>query len=198
MKKLLYVKSSLFGDNGQSSQLAQHLIEQWQQVHQGEVTERDLIAQPLPMLDLEVMGALGSEAGQRSEAQQQVIDLADQLKDEIETADALVIGVPTYNFNLPIQMKAWFDLLARAGVTFKYTDKGPVGLMQDKPVYLIATRGGQLHQQGIDHQMPFVRQFLAFIGLTSVHTIYAEDLAMGDAAEASLDQAKKEISQIIG
>lgn len=187
MATLLHVKSSLFGDNGQSSQLAEKLISQWQaQNPDGQVVVRDLAAEPVPHLDATRIGALFSAPEERTADQQAVLDYADALLDEVRSADLLVVGVPMYNFGVPSQMKAWFDHLARAGVSFKYTDTGPVGLLEDKPVLLLATRGGLYKDSGVDFQIPFVKQFFGFIGLQDTREIYAEGLNMGDGVR---DQA---------
>lgn len=197
MATLLHVKSSIFGEEGKSSQLATDFIGQWISLNpQGEVIVRDLVEEPLPLLDGFVVGALMMPEAERSAAQQAVVNQSDQLISEIKRADQIVMGVPMYNFAVPAQMKVYFDLLARAGVTFRYTENGPVGLMEDKPVYLFATRGGLYKDSGIDFQIPFVKQFLSFIGLQSIEVIYAEGLSMEGVAESSLINAKAQISAI--
>ena len=197
MTTLLHIKTSIFGDDGQSSQLAASFIQQWQQKKpQGKVVVRDLIEDNLPHLDAAIVGALMTPAEERNPKQQRIIDRSDALVAELEQADQIVMGVPMYNFAVPSQMKAYFDLLARAGVTFKYTDQGPVGLLEDKPVYLFATRGGLYRDSGVDFQIPFVKQFLGFIGFNSVEVIYAEGLSMSEQAEISLAQANQQIAAI--
>ena len=124
--------------------------------------------------------------------------MADQLLHELQQADEILLALPYYNFNIPAQLKSYFDLLARAGVTFKYTEQGPVGLIEDKPVRIVATRGGQYQAQGNDYQLPFVKQFLGFIGLTQVEVIYAEGLAMSDQSESALFAARQQLSAIGG
>ncbi|MDO6512739.1 MULTISPECIES: FMN-dependent NADH-azoreductase [Neptuniibacter] len=197
MATLLHIKTSIFGDEGKSSQLAAKFIEQWKQTNKdGAVVVRDLIVEDLPHLDSFVVGALMTPEEERSAAQQVLVDRSDEFIREIRAADKIIIGVPMYNFSIPTQMKAYFDLLARAGVTFKYTENGPVGLIEDKPVYLFATRGGLYKDNGIDFQIPFVKQFLGFIGLESVEVIFAEGLNMGEVAAKSLAQAEKQIAEI--
>lgn len=197
MKTLLHIKSSIFGDDGQSSQLAEHFVQQWLQKNpQGKVVERNLVEDNLPHLDAEIVGALMSPVEDRNLEQQRVIDRSDALVAELAQADQIVMGVPMYNFAVPSQMKAYFDLLARAGVTFKYTEQGPVGLLEDKPVYLFATRGGLYRDSGVDFQIPFVKQFLGFIGFKTVEVIYAEGLSMSGQAKISLAQANEQIAAI--
>ena len=197
MATLLHVKTSLFGDEGKSSILAQQFIEQWLAKNpNGEVVVRDLIAEPVPHLDAARMGSLFSDENRTAE-QQAVLDLANTLLDEIKNADVLVMGVPMYNFQIPSQLKAYFDMLARAGVTFKYTENGAVGLIEDKPVYLMATRGGMYKDQGIDFQIPYVKMFLGFIGLTSTEVVYAEGLNMGEESAAqAMSDAEQAIAKL--
>lgn len=197
MATLLYIKSSIFGDDGQSSQLASGFIEKWKAKHpQGEVLVRDLIAENIPHMDNLVVTALRSDASEHTNEHRAILQRSDELVAELKKADEVVISVPFYNFNIPSQMKAYFDLLARAGVTFSYTENGPVGLIKDKPVSLITTRGGMYRDSGMDFQIPFVKQFLGFIGLKSIEVIYAEGLAMGDMAEKSLADAHTQIAAI--
>lgn len=197
MATLLYIKSSIFGDQGNSSQLANLFIEQWQSKHpQGEVMVRDLITENFPHMDGTVVTALRGDASEHTNEHRAILQRSDELVAELKKADEVVIGVPFYNFNIPSQMKSYFDLLARAGVTFSYTENGPVGLIDDKPVYLITTRGGLYRDSGMDFQIPFVKQFLSFIGLTNVEVIYAEGLAMGDVAEKAMSEANQQISAL--
>ncbi|SFG59354.1 FMN-dependent NADH-azoreductase [Neptunomonas qingdaonensis] len=198
MATLLHIKSSIFGDGGKSSQLAVDFIKKWQKIEpQGQVVIRDLINNATPHLDADIVTALMTVEADRSTAQQAVATHSDQLINEIRQADLIVIGVPMYNFGIPSQMKAYLDQLARAGVTFKYTDQGPIGLLEDKPVYLFATRGGLYRDSGADFQIPFMTQFLNFIGLKNIDIIYAEGLNMGDMADTSLAAAKQQIAQAI-
>ncbi|WP_415911505.1 FMN-dependent NADH-azoreductase [Neptuniibacter sp. QD37_11] len=197
MAKLLHIKSSIFGNGGKSSQLADNFIEQWLEKHpQGQVIVRDLVAEDVPHFDAAVMTALSTPADERSAEQQAIVARSDLFITELKAADEIVMGVPMYNFGVPTQMKAYFDLIARAGVTFKYTEQGPVGLIASKPVYLLATRGGLYRDQGHDFQIPFVQQFLNFIGLSESEVIYAEGLSMGDLAESSLAKANQQIAAI--
>lgn len=197
MATLLYIKSSIFGDSGNSSQLAQQFIQQWQVKHpEGEVVVRDLISENFPHMDGTVVTALRGDPSEHTAEHQAILSRSDALVAELKQADEVVIGVPFYNFSIPSQMKSYFDLLARAGVTFSYTENGPVGLIEDKPVYLITTRGGVYRDSGMDFQIPFVKQFLGFIGLNSVEVIYAEGLSMSHLAETALQQANQQISAI--
>ncbi|HEY8939316.1 MAG TPA: NAD(P)H-dependent oxidoreductase [Cellvibrio sp.] len=195
MAKLLQINSSLFGDNGNSSTLANEFVQRWKAVNPaGEVVVRDFAKEEVPHLDATRVQALFSPAEGRTAEQQAVLDYSDNIIAEIQSADAIVIGVPMYNFGVPSALKAYFDHIARAGVTFKYTETGPVGLLNDKPVYIIATRGGIYKGQPADSQSPFLKSFLGFVGLKDVHFIYAEGLNMGQKDEA-FAAAKTEIEQ---
>lgn len=195
MKTLLHIKTSLFGDQGQSAQLAGEFIQGWRAANpDAQVIERDLASDPVPHLDAFRVTALNTPQEQRTAEQEVVVSQADQLLNELKAASLVVIGLPMYNFNVPSQLKSWFDHLARAGVTFNYTENGPVGLIDDKPVYLIATRGGLYAEQGQDFQVDFVKQFLGFIGLTDTRLVLAEGLAIDDIRPESLERARAELS----
>ena len=118
---------------------------------------------------------------------------------ELEAADTIVIGLPMYNFGVPSTLKAYLDHVARAGVTFRYTETGPVGLLTGKKAYVLATRGGRYAGTPSDGESAYVRQFLAFLGIADVEFVYAEGLAISDAArKASLAQAAIAIERING
>jgi FMN-dependent NADH-azoreductase len=197
MATLLQINSSLFGDNGNSSLLGQEFVQRWKaQNPTGEVVLRDFAKEDVPHLDATRVQALFTPAENRTPEQQAVVDYSDKIIAEINAADVIVIGVPLYNFGVPSTLKAYFDHIARAGVTFKYTETGPEGLLEDKPVYVIATRGGVHKGQPTDTQTQFLSNFLRFVGLKDVHFIYAEGLNMGQK-ELAFDEAKKAIEQEI-
>jgi len=198
MATLLHISSSIFGSEGQSSQLADRYIKQWQASNpEGQVVVRDLVAEAIPHLDGARAGAFFTPEESRSEEQQAFVDYSDALIAELSQADEVILGLPLYNFSVPSQLKAYFDQLARAGVTFRYTENGPVGLLEDKPVHVLATRGGIYRDSDADTSTPFVKQFLGFIGLKDVRVIYAEGLSMDEHKEASLSQARAEVDTIL-
>lgn len=199
MKTLLHINSSLFSAAGQSSQLAQQFVAGWQAAHPGaNVLHRDLAADPVPHLDAERFTALITPAEQRTPAQQDVVAYADALLEEVRRADVIVLGLPMYNFGVPSTLKAYLDHLARAGVTFRYTEQGAVGLVTGKKVYVFATRGGAYAGTAADTETTFLRMFLGFIGLTDVEFVYAERLNMGeDNKQSALLAAQREIAQLI-
>ena len=181
MKTLLQINSSLFGNGGQSSQLADRFVAQWKaRDPHGIVIVRDLARDPVPHLTAERFGAFIAKPEERTLEQQAVIRYSDALIDELERADVIVLGLPMYNFGVPSALKAYFDHVARAGKTFSYTANGPVGLLKGKEVYVFATRGGAYIGTAKETQTGFVRDFLNFVGIDRVEFIYAERLAMGD------------------
>lgn len=194
MKNVLVINSSISGANGNSTKLVQHLLAQLPQV---QVTEIDLGAKPLPHLEMAEIGAWMTPAADRSAEQQALAAHSDDLIAKVQAADAVIFGVPMYNFALPSQLKALLDRLARAGVTFKYTETGPVGLLQDKPVIFALARGGVYANTPADSQVPFLKTFFNFIGLTQLHFVYAEGLNMGpEAAEKGLAAAQQQLTEL--
>lgn len=194
MKNILVINSSISGANGNSTKLVQHLLAQ---LPQAQVTEIDLGAKPLPHLEMAEIGAWMTPAAERSAEQQALAAHSDDLIAKVQAADAVIFGVPMYNFALPSQLKALLDRLARAGVTFKYTETGPVGLLQDKPVIFALARGGVYANTSADSQVPFLKTFFNFIGLTQLHFVYAEGLNMGpDAAEKGISAAQQQLTEL--
>jgi len=183
MKSILQINASLYAGEGLSSRLADQMVAELRGQHPGaELIVRDLAREPVPHLDAERFGAFLAKLESRTPAQHAVVSYSDALIDELRRAEVIVLGLPMYNFGIPSQLKAWFDHVARAGVTFKYTEEGAVGLLSGKKVFVLATRGGKYNMgTSGDSQTPFVRQFLAFLGITDVEFIYAEGLAMGEA-----------------
>lgn len=198
MNNLLVITSSLFGDQGQSSQLARQFVDKLASRYpQARVQHRDLTRDPVPHLDAERAGAFFTAAESRNPDQQAIAAFSDSLIEELKTADALVLGVPMYNFGIPSTLKAYFDHIARAGITFRYTANGPEGLLPNIPVYVLAARGGLYAGTEKDSQTAYLQAFLSFIGLTNVEFVYAEGLNMGDDNKSSaLQDAASRISTL--
>ena len=197
MKTLLQVQSSMFASGGQSSLLAAQFVDGWRAANQGAVIVRDVGREPVPHLTAERFQALVAKPADRTAEQQAVAGFSDTLVDELKRADVIVIGLPMYNFGVPSTLKAYFDHVARAGVTFRYTEKGPQGLLTGKKAYVFATRGGLYAGTPLDTQTAYVRDFLRFLGIDDVEFVYAEGLAMGDAPKAeSLARAQATIRSI--
>ena len=195
MKTILQINASLYSANGQSSRLADEFVDALREQNPAaKLIVRDLAREPVPHLDAERFGAFVTPVEKRTSRQQEIVNQSDALIGELKQADAIVLGLPMYNFGVPSQLKAWFDHVARAGVTFKYTEKGPVGLLTGKKAWVLATRGGKYAGTPGDHETPFVRQFLGFLGITEVEFVYAEGLAI---SEASKQQALAAAQSII-
>jgi FMN-dependent NADH-azoreductase len=182
MKTLLQIQASMFSNGGQSSVLARQFADEWRAAHpQARVIERDVGAEPVPHLTAERFQAFLAAPEARTAEQQAIAGYSDALIDELRQADVIVLGLPMYNFGVPSTLKAYFDHVARAGLTFRYTANGPEGLLKGKKAYVFATRGGLYAGTPRDTETAYVRDFLAFLGITDVEFVYAEGLAMGEA-----------------
>ncbi|EPE2680852.1 FMN-dependent NADH-azoreductase [Vibrio alginolyticus] len=191
MSRVLALKSSILGDYSQSNKLVEDFIKN---VDQDKLTVRDLAANPLPVLDFAVATALRATED-LSQEQQAVVDLSDTLIEEVKAADTLVIAAPMYNFTIPTQLKNWIDLIARAGVTFKYTENGVQGLIESKKAIVVTTRGGIHKDSPTDNVTPYLRTVLGFVGITDVEFVYAEALNMGeDAAAKGISEAQSQLA----
>ncbi|KIC21778.1 MULTISPECIES: FMN-dependent NADH-azoreductase [unclassified Leisingera] len=157
------------------------------------VIRRDLAA-PLPLLDGAWIGANFTPADQRSEADKQLLALSDALVAELKQADTIVIGAPIYNFSVPSTLKAWIDLVARVGVTFRYEETGPIGLLEGKRAIIAVASGGTQAGSDIDFATTYLRHVLGFIGITEVEIVAAD--AMSIDAEGALAKAKNQIEAL--
>jgi len=197
MTHILQLNSSLSGGTGQSSRLASEFAAALAAATGATVKVRDLAAQPVPHLSAERFAAFTTPASARALEQQRHVAESDALIEELRRADVLVLGVPMYNFGIPSTLKAYFDHVARAGVTFRYTAEGPVGLLTGKRAFVFATRGGRYAGTDADLQSAFLRRFLGFIGINDVEFIYAEGLSLGpEQREQALAAALERIEQL--
>ena len=206
MTTILQINSSLYGDDAQSSRLASDFVAAMagSRERQGSTSPtrsrlivRDLSSTPVPHLTAERLTALSTAAAERTLDQQRIVSESDELIDELTRADVIVIGLPMYNFGVPSTLKAYFDHVARAGVTFRYTAEGPVGLLTGKKAYVFATRGGRYAGTTADLQTAYVRQFLGFVGIRDVEFVYAEGLALGaDERNSAVADAVARIGQL--
>lgn len=198
MSKVLVLKSSILANYSQSNVLADYFVEQWRQQHNDDqIQVRDLAADPIPVLDGELVGALRPSDAPLTPRQQDALDLSNTLIEELKASDVIVIAAPMYNFNISTQLKNYFDLVARAGVTFRYTEAGPEGLLKSKKVYVLTSRGGIHKDTDTDLVTPYLRVFLGFIGLTDVEFVFEEGIAYGpDMATKAQQDAKALISQL--
>jgi len=159
---------------------------------------RDLNLAPHPVLDEAALGALFTPASQRTPEQAARVALDDALIAEIQAADVVVVGVPMYNFGVPAPLKNWIDAVSRVGVTFRYTEKGPEGLLKGKKVYVALTRGGNYRNTPADTQVPYLTTVFTFLGLDDVRFVYAEGLSLGAAAEqTAIASAYEQIEEAV-
>jgi len=193
---ILQINASARREGANSTRVANNIVARLQAANPGaSLTLRDLAVTPHPTLDEAALGALFTPAEQRSPEQAARVALDDALIAEIQAHDTLVLGVPMYNFGIPVQLKSWFDAIARSGVTFRYTANGPEGLLTGKTVYVALARGGLYRDTANDSQVPYLKTILGFLGLTDVHFIYAEGLAMGpESAEKAFAQAEADLN----
>lgn len=196
MKTILQLNASILSDNGQSSRLANEFAAALRK--DGKLIVRDLASDPVPHLDAERFSAFTTAKEKRTAQQEQVVAYSDKLIGELKEADVIVLGLPMYNFGVPSMLKAYFDHVARAGVTFNYTATGPVGLLTGKKVYVFAARGGMYAGTPRDTQTAYVRDFFAFLGITDIEFVYAEGLAISETSRnAALAKARAEIERLV-
>lgn len=197
MKTILQINSSLFGEQGQSSKMANEFVTRLQASSDAsQLLRHDLHATPLPHLDGQRFAAFTTPAAERSATQQVVVAESDALINELREADIIVLGMPLYNLGVPSTFKAYIDHVARAGETFRYTPNGPQGLLEDKKVYVFAARGGIYEGTAMDTQSAYIRHIFGLMGIQDIEFIYAEGLSKGgDVAEKSLAAAQALIRQ---
>ncbi len=184
---VLHIDSSARSENSVTRSLSAEITARLSPDH---VIRRDLAA-PLPLLDEAWVGANFTPADQRSDAQKALLAQSDALISELKQADTIVIGTPIYNFSVPSTLKAWIDLVARVGVTFRYTETGPIGLLEGKRAIIAVASGGTQAGSDIDFATTYLRHVLGFIGITDVELVAADQLSMD--AEGSMARAKSAI-----
>ncbi|MGD9264421.1 MAG: FMN-dependent NADH-azoreductase [Lysobacterales bacterium] len=198
MKRILFIHSSLFGDDSAGTQIARSLVERLVAAHPGStVSKIDLAQDALPHLDAEEFNSWSMPAEQRNEAQQALAARSDVLIEQLLAHDTLVLAVPMYNLGIPSTLKAWIDRVVRAGKTFTYTSDGPQGLAGGMQAYLVLTRGGSYRNTPLDTQTAYLESVLGLIGIDSVQTVYAESLnRSGDARENSVNGAMARVMEL--
>jgi FMN-dependent NADH-azoreductase len=200
MTKVLVIDSAATGAQSVSHKLTDGLVAQLQAAHPGaEIVRRDIGAEPIPHLTAETVSAIRTGEATTAAAVE-ALALSDRLVEELREADLIVLGAPMYNFGIPSTLKAWFDHVLRARVTFRYTDSGPEGLLKGKRAIVVESRAG-LYSEGpmaaLDSQEPHLRTLLRFMGVTDVTFVRAEKLAFGpEAAEASLADASEQLHEL--
>lgn len=199
MTQLLTITSSPKSEGSVSNDLVARFVDTWRaQDPDADITRCDVGLAPPPHLDEATIGAFYTAVDQRNSGQQAALALSDELVGELEAADVIVIAAPMHNFGLPSGLKAWIDHVARVGRTFRYTENGPEGLLTGRKVYVLTARGGDYSADGpihaMDHQTPYLRTVLGFMGLTDVTFIHAQGVAKGDD---DVTRARAEIDDTI-
>jgi len=201
MSQLLHIDSSILGGNSVSRQLTAQIVASWRAAHPAtQVSYLDLAVNAPSHLSAQSLGfRLPAGSDNLSELQKRENVISEALVSQFLAADVIVIGAPFYNFAIPSQLKAWIDRIAQVGRTFKYTDKGPVGLAGGKTVIVASTRGGVYSTSdagnAMEHQESYLKTVFGFLGVTDVRFVRAEGLAMGEAAKAAaLNAAQTDIS----
>ena len=196
--QLLHIDSAITGEQSVSRQLTARIVAAWQASHPGTTVQYlDLAAQAPAHLSADALGFRTGQAAS-TEVQRQENALSEALVSQFLAADVIVVGAPLYNFSIPSQLKAWIDRIAQAGRTFKYTDKGPVGLAGGKTVIVASSRGGVYSAseggQAMEHQESYLKVIFGFFGITDVRFVRAEGIGMGPEAKAAgLASAVKDI-----
>ncbi len=196
--RLLFVRGSIFGDSGQSSQLAEMLLARYAQTHpQSSLVMRDVQNPPLPHLDAATFAAFGKSVDTLDTADHSLLRLSNELIGELEAATELLIAMPMYNFGVPSAFKAWIDHVARAQRTFRYTAQGPEGLLTNvRRCWIIAARGGRYQGTPRENQAPYLTTMLGFLGIASPTFIFAETLLRPDKRDDALSMARAAIERL--
>ncbi|NQX94202.1 MAG: NAD(P)H-dependent oxidoreductase [Erythrobacter sp.] len=187
MSNILHIKASIRGDESVSNQIGAALLSSLQ-ADNDTVTVRDLSKNDIPFVDAARFEAHLTPAADRSAEQAELAAIADKLIEELQAADTIVFSTPIYNFGVPAVLKAWADLVARAGTTFKYTENGPVGLLEGKKAYIAAASGGTPIGADFDFMSSWLTFFLGFLGIKDVEVIAADGI-MGQDGEAKIAAA---------
>ena len=195
MTNILHVTASIRSEESVSRKLGNKLVEKIGQGTDASIVTRDLAANDLPLIDADRFAANLTPPAERDEKQQALADVADALIAELQATDTLVLSLPVYNFTMPSTLKAWADLVARAGTTFRYTESGPEGLLTGKKAYVVIASGGTPIGSEIDFLPPWLRHFLGFLGITDVEIIAADGI-MGIDGEQKIEAAAQTIETL--
>lgn len=198
MKKILVLKSSFKGADSHTNALIDTFLAQRKTLGlEDEVVVRDLASMDLPVLDAELFQALRNQDAV-SAGTQRGVALSDAFIHELKACELLIIGAPMYNHNVPTPLKYWFDLVARAGLTFRYTESYPLGLLKDVPTIVISTRGGFHLGQETDAVTPYLRSILGLIGIRDVRFVYGEGFDVKpDGRENGIAEAQAQLKNLI-
>jgi FMN-dependent NADH-azoreductase len=196
MTRLLQIQSSPAGAYSKTNALVNRFVDAWQaKSADTDIVVRDVGSTPPPHIDGMMMGSYFTPEDDRTDDQRAAIAQSDELLDELMASDVIVIGAPMYNFSIASSLKAWIDHIVRVGRAFQYTATGPEGLIKGKKVYIITASGGNYAKDSpvhaLDHQTPYLKTILGFVGIVDVTFVHAFGVAGGEeglrAAEAEID-----------
>lgn len=195
MSTILHITASIRDGESVSRSLGNKLVEGLATKQGAEVVTRDLSKNDIPFIDAERFAANLAPYADRTDDQHELAKIADELIDELKAADTIVFSVPVYNFSVPATVKAWADLVARAGTTFQYTANGPEGLLTGKKVYITAASGGTALGSEIDFMSPWLKFFLGFLGMKDVELVAADGI-MGEGGEEKIAEAHDQVERL--
>jgi FMN-dependent NADH-azoreductase len=192
---ILEISASARDAGSMSRLLSRDLLQALEDRHGDIVVTRRNIAEGLPFVDADWVVATNTPEEERSDAQRGTLAFSDELVQELVAADILVIGAPIYNFSIPATLKAWIDMIARVRLTFRYTENGPVGLLEGKKAYVLTPSGGVPVGSPVDFATPYLRHALGFVGITDVHIVGAQGADRGN--DQALDEARARIAELV-
>ena len=195
MSTILYITASIRGEDSVSRSLGDKLVDRLAKQQDASIVRRDLAKNDIPYIDAERFAANLAPYAERSPEQHDLARIADELIKELQQADTVVFSVPVYNFTVPATVKAWADLVARAGTTFRYTDTGPEGLLTGKKVYITAASGGTAMGSEVDFMSPWLKFFLGFLGMKDVQLVAADGI-MGEGGEEKIAEAHEQVERL--
>lgn len=190
--QILHVVTSINGNQSMSHKLGEAIVRRLQEQADADILVRNLADSPLPHLDGQLLGAFFTPADQRPAQLAETVKLSEEAVRELFQADSIVIDVPMYNFSIPSTLKAWIDHIARAGVTFRYTENGPEGLVKGKKIYLAISSGGVYSEgasQDLDFTERYLRSVLGFMGMTDITAFRVEGVSLPDLREVAWPKA---------
>ena len=195
MSTILHITASIRGEESVSRSLGTKLVEGLAAKQDAKVVTRDLSKNDIPFIDEARFAANLAPYAECSSEQQELASIADTLIEELKAADSIVFSVPVYNFSVPATVKAWADLVARAGTTFQYTANGPEGLLSGKKAYITAASGGTPIGSDYDFMSPWLKFFLGFLGISDVETVAADGI-MGEGGEEKIASAHEDVERM--
>ncbi len=201
-RKILHIDASANGEQSESMRLSNDFIHRWKTEYPADqVIQRDIVGNPLPHIDSVILGSMMTPAEQRTPEQNATAGQYEELVQEFLDAEVLVLGVPMYNFSIPSTLKAWIDHITVPGRTFEYTAEGPVGLIRNKQVYIISTRGGFYKDNPMDqmdHQISYLQTLFGFLGIEDIQVIQAEGLNISpEVHDQSVEAAQIQIQETL-